>query len=128
VAVDFDRVLFHHVDWGGHEQYGEPVAGAREALGEIRRMGFRIMVWTTRSQRDIIRAALEKHGIPFDYINENPDQPQEINPSKPVADYYIDDRAVRFTTWQAVLEEIREREVSDPYYRTASGSSHHGDV
>jgi hypothetical protein len=121
IAVDFDRVLFHHTTWNGHEQYGEPIAGAREALKELRCMGFRVMIWTTRNQREVIVEALHRHDIQYDFINENPNQPPEINPSKPAADYYIDDRAVRFMNWPQVLAEIREREITDPYYREKKG-------
>jgi len=117
IAVDFDKVLFTHESWQGHQQVGDPIPGAREALAELQQMGFKIMIWTTRNQRDIIAAACELHKIPFDYINHNPNQPSEINPSKPVADYYIDDRAVRFTYWKDTLSEIKSREITDPFYR-----------
>jgi len=117
VAVDFDRTLFHHIDWEGHEQCGEPIPGARDAVLELRKMGFTIVVWTTRNQPDIVTAAMKKYDIPFDYINENPNQPPDANPNKLTADFYIDDRAVRFTNWPYVLAEIRTRLKTDPYYR-----------
>ncbi|MCK9593662.1 MAG: hypothetical protein M0Q91_16795 [Methanoregula sp.] len=120
IAVDFDRVLFEHESWQGHENVGQPIPGAKEALLELRKMGFRIMIWTTRDQVTIIQAALLRHDIPFDYINNNPNQPPEINPSKPVADYYIDDRALHFTSWEKALEEVKHREAHDPYYKPPS--------
>lgn len=116
VAVDFDRVLFTHESWQGHEHYGDPLPGVREALLELREMGFKIMIWTTRDQIGIINKACTEHDFPFDYINCNPNQPPEINPSKPVADYYIDDRGVHFTSWEKALAEIKARERHDPYY------------
>jgi hypothetical protein len=117
IAVDFDRVLFTHDSWKGHEHYGEPLPHSQLALTMLQRMGFKIMIWTTRAQTDVIKKACEENSIPYDYINENPNQPPEINPSKPVADYYIDDRAVRFTSWPDVYTEIKHREDNDPYYR-----------
>lgn len=122
IAVDFDRVLFTHESWQGHYHVGEPMPGARDALIMLRDLGFKIMIWTTRAQKEIIAEACEKNGIPYDYINENPNQPPEINPSKPVADYYIDDRAVRFTTWPEVFNEIFQREKHDPYYNAPTKS------
>jgi uncharacterized protein YlaI len=116
IAVDFDKVLFTHESWQGHYHYGEPLPGAKEALIELQRMGFKIMIWTTRDQTDIITAACLRYDIPFDFINTNPNQPPEINPSKPVADYYIDDRAVHFRSWDQALSEIKSREVHDQYY------------
>ena len=114
VAVDFDRVLFTHEKWNGHENFGTPLPGAKESLTRLREMGFKIMIWTTRNQPDIIENALNQYGIPFDFINNNPNQPPEINPSKPIANYYIDDRAVRFTDWEKVIQEIEQREIHDP--------------
>jgi len=123
IAVDFDKVLFTHESWQGHYHVGEPISGAKETLLALQEMGFKIMIWTTRAQVDIIADACSKNGIPYDYINQNPNQPPEINPSKPVADYYIDDRAVTFTTWSEVLDEIKHREKHDPYYRVNNHTS-----
>ena len=92
----------------------------KEAILEFQKMGFKIMIWTTRAQKDVIKNACINAGIPFDYINENPNQPPEINPSKPVADYYIDDRALHFRSWDQTLKEVKARERHDPYYREES--------
>jgi hypothetical protein len=116
IAVDFDRVLFTHESWQGHFNVGDPIPGAKEALKKLQTMGFKIMIWTTRAQKDIIAKACASAGIPFDYINENPNQPPEINPSKPVADYYIDDRALHFRSWDQALAEVINREKNDGYY------------
>ena len=120
IAVDFDRVLFTHESWKGHFHVGDLISGAREAILEFQKMGFKIMIWTTRAQKDVIKNACINAGIPFDYINENPNQPPEINPSKPVADYYIDDRALHFRSWDQTLKEVKARERHDPYYREES--------
>ena len=117
VAIDFDKTIFKHDKWVGHENYGDIIEGAKGAIDELRRMGFEIMIWTARNQKEIIIKALEEHDIYFDYINENPNQPPETNPSKPVADYYIDDRGVRFTNWEEVITEIKDREENDGYYK-----------
>jgi hypothetical protein len=121
IAVDFDRVLFTHESWQGHFHVGDPIPGAIEALNQFHEMGFKIMIWTTRAQKDIIANACNNAKIPYDYINENPNQPPEINPSKPVADYYIDDRAVTFRSWPETVMEIKHRENHDPYYAAKKG-------
>lgn len=116
VAVDFDKVLFRHEQWNGHKHYGEPMPDVYWALHQLKYMGFKIMVWTTRNQPEIIAEAMERYSLPYDYINENPHQPPEISPAKPVADYYIDDRGVHFTDWVSTIEEIKRREIEEPYY------------
>lgn len=112
VAVDLDRVLFELPNgWQGHEYFGEFIPGGSSALYRLRNLGFKIVIYTTRNQPDLIEQELRRHDIPFDYINVNPNQPPEINPSKIVADYYIDDRAVHFKgNWEEVITEIIERE------------------
>jgi hypothetical protein len=117
IAVDFDRVLFKHKTWNGHEHIGDLMPDAIWGIKQLKQMGFKIMVWTTRIDRDIVEKALKENNVPFDFINNNPNQPPEINPSKPVADYYIDDRAVHFTNWKDVIEQIKIREKNDGYYK-----------
>ena len=113
VAVDFDGTLFEYDGWIHPDHYGEPIDGAKEAMEALREKGFKIMIFTTRGKEEVVRDALEKYEIPFDYINENPHAPDgaEISDVKPPANYYIDDRGVHFTgDWREVMEEIDRRE------------------
>ena len=60
-----------------------------------------------RGNRELIRAYLEKHTIPFDHINENPEQPLGASDGKPIADAYVDDRGIQFNgDWAATAEEV----------------------
>lgn len=53
-----------------------------------------------------MRNWLRTNKIPFDFINENPDQMDKASP-KPYADIYLDDRAVQFNgNWQQSLLDI----------------------
>ena len=59
-----------------------------------------------------MKAWLKEKNISYDYINENPDQPEDSKGCKLVADIYLDDRAMRFGgKWEEWnLREIAEFE------------------
>jgi len=109
VAIDLDGTILKYSGWKGQKHFESPLPGVKEALLELKRRGYIIVVWTTRKNvRDIARY-LRNHGIPFDYINENPYQPPDGS-NKIYADVYVDDRAVSFTgNWQETLQEILKR-------------------
>jgi len=109
VAADQHGVIAEFDGWRGDEHFGEPIAGAREALAELRRRGIKIMVYTCRQNLVKVKEYLEKNQIPYDFINENPYSPPDIHPSKIYADIYVDDRAVSFTNWPETLEQLKIR-------------------
>jgi len=109
VAVDLDGTILRFDGWKGQKHFGEPLPGAKEALFELKRRGFIVVIWTTRKNIEDIKRVLAKYGIPFDYINENPHQPPDCG-GKIYADFYVDDRAVEFNgNWDTVLRKILQR-------------------
>jgi hypothetical protein len=112
VVVDFDGTICEH----RFPAFGEPIAGAREALQRLKHAGFWIIIQTVRTSSyyrtvgmyqpevnspEAVRAYLEHHQIPFDEI---------WLPDKPVAMAYIDDRGLRLvgdrkrSNWQDIVE------------------------
>jgi hypothetical protein len=79
-------------------------------------MGFKVVVYTTRNNamachnKDhntlelsaLVQNQLEKGGIPYDFIAL----------FKPLARYYIDDRAIRFASWRQALAAIQSYETT----------------
>jgi hydroxymethylpyrimidine pyrophosphatase-like HAD family hydrolase len=107
ICVDLDGTLAHYDRWRGVDHFGEPIAGGKAALTDLKQQGWTIIIFTTRSDIDRIRQFLEKYEIPFDYINENPNQPADANGGKLIADVYVDDRAVQFNgDWADALHQI----------------------
>jgi len=107
VCVDLDGTIAHYKGWVSETHFGEPITGVHEALEKIRSGGWKIIIHTTRGNRTLIREYLEKHTIPFDYINENPDQPPGASDGKPIAEAYVDDRGIQFNgDWAVTVEEI----------------------
>jgi hydroxymethylpyrimidine pyrophosphatase-like HAD family hydrolase len=107
ICIDLDGTLARYDQWRGVDHFGDPIPGGKEALSELRRLGWTIIIYTTRGDRDKTRQFLEDHDIPFDYINENPNQPVDGLDGKLIADVYVDDRAVQFNgDWQDALRQV----------------------
>lgn len=94
IAVDFDGVIADYDGWKGRGVLGNPRADVKEVLATLQAEGWKIVVHTTRGQEEI-RDYLVQHRIAHDEINCNSDY--KAQGTKPVADVYWDDRAVRYS-------------------------------
>jgi hypothetical protein len=76
----------------------QPIAGAREALQKLRAAGYIVVIYTARGWGEyrVARQWLDDHGFEYDGLHMG----------KPVADVWIDDRAIRFTDWDSVLRQL----------------------
>lgn len=100
-CIDFDNTL---CDWNhphpGHT-WGNPILGAQLGMAHLRGMGLRLVVYTVKATTPegtkAVEGWLRNNKIPYD----------EVTAIKPPAVVYLDDRAVRFTTWQAAIPAIR---------------------
>ena len=103
IAVDFDGTLceFAFPKIGKQNQEQKELL---EILIKLKNEGHKIILWTNRGDNDQYKVLTEavdwcrSKGLEFDAINENlPDQ-KKISGYSPkiMADYYIDDKALRF--------------------------------
>lgn len=97
VMVDLDGVLCTEEAFFDRP-LAEPIAGAREALQKLRAAGYVVVVYTARgwNEKRPTERWLAEHGFEYDGLHMG----------KPVADYWIDDRAIRFTDWDEALGHI----------------------
>lgn len=110
VAIDLDNTIAEFNGWGGEEHVEEPKSKARSDLFALRRMGFKIIIFTCRDNEEIIESYMKKYDLPFDYINRNPEQPlAEGLDGKVHADFFIDDRNVFFKGLHQAVVEISNR-------------------
>ena len=109
LAIDFDGVI-HNNDLGFHDGtcYGEIIDGAYESL-ELLAKHFRLVIFTAKAKpsRPLIEG---KTGVElvWEWLEaKNIAQfVQEVTSEKPRAAAYLDDKAIRFNSWKAALEEI----------------------
>lgn len=109
IAVDFDGVISKYDKFLGKGVFSPPVDGVAKGMQELRDAGWIIIVHTTRSETDCILSYMEKYSIPFDFINYNPKNVLlGLSLGKPIADVYLDDRAIRFDgNWgQDIIDNI----------------------
>jgi hypothetical protein len=115
IAIDLDGVILEYVEpWTGIRHFGDPIPGAAESIQKLKDLGYTIAIYTTRNNAmanhnagydaleltSMVKSELDKGGIPYDFISL----------FKPLARYYIDDRAIRFIDWNQALWEMMKHE------------------
>lgn len=116
ILVDFDRTIHQYSrGWENGFPYDPPFEGTREALINLKEMGFEIVIFTSRlseqnaiehnqsieQQKILLSEWFRKYQIPYD----------EMTADKIPAEFYIDDRAVCIIDgdWNEVLDKVKER-------------------
>lgn len=106
ISVDLDGVI--HKYSGGFRDgrlYDAPVPGARDALAKLVAAGFTVVICTTRlnpgwGKQDVAN----QYANISEWLGDNDFQQgvhfHELTNNKPAANWYIDDRAIRFTNWE----------------------------
>jgi uncharacterized HAD superfamily protein len=97
IMIDLDGVICTE-ERTFERPLAEPLAGAREALAQLRAAGHTVIIYTARNWPEyrVTKKWLDDHGFVYDGLHMG----------KPVADVWIDDRAIRFTNWTDVLGQI----------------------
>lgn len=117
VAVDFDGVIHAYTrGWQDGAIYDEPVPGAMAAL-EALMADYAVFVHTTRDAEPVAEW-LTGHGV-----NARAETPAEqqfqfwngrdcvlVTSRKLAAVAYIDDRGIRFTSWEQALADLERYE------------------
>ena len=92
ICVDLDGTLAEKEEPFSVDTIGAPISKAVEWVRRFRKAGARIIVFTVRGDAHQVAKWLDAHDVPYDYINENPDQPSDAS-HKLRADVYWDDKA-----------------------------------
>jgi len=107
ICIDLDGTLAHYEEWKGETYFGDAIEGAKEALQKLKENDWLIIIFTTRTNTELITKFLNDNKLEFDYINENPHQPENAIGGKPYADVYVDDRAIQFNgDWEEIVKCI----------------------
>lgn len=111
IAVDFDGTIVDHK----YPAIGALKPGVIEALTRFRALGFELIIFSCRGCKWYpelfppeqiarcfaeMKAFLDANQVPYDLIDDG-------SKGKPFADYYIDDKAIRFQdNWSAIALAI----------------------
>lgn len=109
ICIDLDGVIAELKKEGQTYADIQPVTGAVERLRDLKNAGHYVILLTARHMKTcagnpgLVAARigkitldwLERHGVPFD----------EIHFTKPWADVYIDDNALRFDRWSDIAPD-----------------------
>lgn len=107
ICIDLDGTILKYDGWINESTFGEVLPNAIKVLTELKANGYIVIVYTTRSNKDLIAQYLNSKDVPYDYINENPNQPLNAIGGKPIADIYVDDRGLQFQgNWDETLTQI----------------------
>lgn len=108
ICVDFDGVIHDDSLGWNNGKLGKVLPGSVGAMAHLKDSGHTIIIFTCRKDIPELRQWLDTNNIEYHYINENPDQPDNCNQGKPIADVYIDDRAIRHEgDWNTTLDLVR---------------------
>jgi hypothetical protein len=110
ICVDVDNTIFGPAEF---PFVGEPLPGVREVFHELRKMGYKIIIWSGRNSSlvnvpsvkwialRLVEIALQMYGIEYDAVDYG-------YSGKIPCEFYIDDHAIGFRgDWWAVLDEIK---------------------
>lgn len=107
VCIDIDGTISHYIEWVDSKTFGEVLPHCAETIHHLKADGWYVIIYTTRADKNEISKFLEDNNVPFDAINENPHQPNNAKGGKPIADVYVDDRAIQFDgDWAGAYEKI----------------------
>lgn len=100
LLIDFDGVIHDYKNPALGRKMGLPIQGAKEHLESFKIKGYEIIIFTvwggTEQGKETIRKWMEYFKIPYNSITN----------IKENCDYYIDDKAIHFTSWEEVNKLI----------------------
>lgn len=105
VCIDFDETIHSWKD-------GSVVPGAKEAINKLKEKGFEIIIYSCRTSNEYQKYSIDRQTQVYEmsyFLEENGIQfDQVLNNDKPIADFYLDDKArqITYENWNDVAEEI----------------------
>ncbi|MDD4625224.1 MAG: hypothetical protein PHC82_02790 [Candidatus Pacebacteria bacterium] len=96
IIIDLDGVICEEKPTF-ERPMAKPLSGAKENINNFYEQGHTIVIYSARSWPE--------YKMTKDWLDKNGFKYHELVLGKPVGDVWIDDRAIKFTNWEAVLED-----------------------
>ena len=98
ICVDLAGVLAEYSGWEGIETIGQPLEGSREFLLSLHKLGYKVSIFTTRTNPEINYPTPQKAlvNIVEKWLTENDMYFDEVYSGigKPLCSHFVDDRAI----------------------------------
>lgn len=98
LALDFDHVICDRAHPELGHKLGPPMPYAKEMITSLHKKGHYILIHSC-NRPEVIAKWMAHFEIPYNSIWRDA--------GKPIADFYVDDRAVRFTSWAELGDDPR---------------------
>ena len=72
--------------------------GAKKALNLLKKRGFTLIIYSARTWAE--------YELTIDWLNKNKIPFDQLILGKPQGNYWVDDRAIKYKSWENVLKEI----------------------
>ena len=71
ICIDIDGTICQYLEWVSPYHFGKVLPGAKETINKLHNDGWYIIIFSTRSNKDIVGDFLRHNNIYFDFINSN---------------------------------------------------------
>jgi capsule biosynthesis phosphatase len=117
VAIDLDGTICPLKQPGQTYADLRPLPGAVERIRELRRQGHYVIILTARQmgtcEGNLGKVMKNIGQLTLNWLAEHGIEYDEIYFGKPNAEIYIDDRALRFASWDQITPDLIEREARE---------------
>ncbi len=128
ICIDLDGVICRLRRPGQVYAELEPVPGALEKLRALKAAGHYLIIYTARHMKtcegNVGRVIARQGAVTLNWLAKHGIEYDEIHFGKPHAQVYIDDNALRFTSWETIagdgstlppsVEQQFEKDRTDP--------------
>ncbi len=115
IAIDFDGVIHNFKGYGDGTCYGEPIKGALDAIKQLSEK-YNIIIFSSKClpDRPLVNGLTGKQLIvdwfkKYDILKYI----RDITHFKPRASIYIDDKALRFTSWEDIIFQLSNLKIKN---------------
>lgn len=114
IAIDLDGTISPTKEPDQRYDDLQPLPGASERIRQLRSAGHYIIILTARNmstcEGNVGKVVKNVGKLTLDWLEKFNIEYDEIHFGKPNAEVYIDDRALRFSSWQEISEDLLLRE------------------